>query len=96
MPKYIKVEDAIEAASVGCCELRGIFADIKKQLEAIPTADVVEVVRCKDCLFWKLETDPIGIECESGEAAHYCNLESMITRSGDFCNYGRRRDDAVQ
>ena len=56
-------------------------------------ADFVSVVRCKDCMFWKTETDPIGIECEPGETAHYCDIDGMISRSGDFCSYGERKDN---
>lgn len=66
---------------------------IKEFLLSAETADVVEVVRCKDCQYWKTETEPIGIECEPGEDAHYCDMDGMITRTADFCNYGRRRDD---
>ena len=66
-----------------------------KVLESAPTADVVEVVRCKDCEFWRTESDPIGIECEPGETAHYCDMDGMITRSGDFCSYGERRTEDI-
>lgn len=52
-----------------------------------------EIVRCIDCKHWKRETDVTGIECEPGETAHYCTLDRMIWRSGDFCNYGERRDN---
>lgn len=51
---------------------------------------VGEVVRCNDCILWKIETEPLGIECECGETAHYCSIGG-ITRSNDFCNYGERR-----
>lgn len=61
-----------------------------KGVSAIPVADVVKVVRCKDCRFWKTETEPIGIECEPGEHAHYCDMNGMITRTFDFCSYGYR------
>lgn len=54
----------------------------------------VEVVRCKDCRFWRTETDPIGIECEPGETAHYCKLDGMIWRSSDFCKYGDKKGDS--
>lgn len=60
-------------------------------LEEVPTADVVEVVRCKDCRYWKTVTEPIGIECEPGETAHYCAMDGMITRTFDFCSYGDRK-----
>lgn len=66
---------------------------IKDEIANAITADVVEVVRCKDCLYWKTETEPIGIECEPGEDAHYCDMGG-ITRSADFCSYGKREKPA--
>lgn len=53
-------------------------------------ADFVTVVRCKDCHHWKTELEPTGIECDPGESAHYCWLDGMITRTNDYCSYGRR------
>lgn len=42
MPRYIDAEDAVKVAIEECQEFLGIFDRIKKRLEAIPTADVVE------------------------------------------------------
>ena len=64
---------------------------VSNALKEYRAEDFVKVVRCKDCQFWKTETEPLGIECEPGEAAHYCHLSGMITRTDDFCNYGGRR-----
>lgn len=50
------------------------------------------LVRCKDCRYWTTETEPIGIEWEPGEIAHYCCLTNSITRTSDFCNCGERGD----
>lgn len=43
-----------------------------------PTADVVPVVRCKDCTEW----DEISSEC-----SHWYGF-----RENDFCSYGERKD----
>lgn len=43
-----------------------------------PTADVVEVVRCKDCTEWDSK------ECE---CSHWYGF-----RENDFCSYGERRE----
>lgn len=52
-------------------------------LDAIPTADVVEVVRCKDCVYWEQETERRG----------NCNRALEITAyASDFCSYGKRRE----
>lgn len=47
-----------------------------------PTADVVEVVRCKDCKFYN-------------EAERMCNDTNGFDRywkPTDFCSYGKRRE----
>lgn len=50
-----------------------------------PTADVVEVVRCKDCKYWN------NGYCEGipfcGDDASY-----IETQETDFCSYGERKD----
>lgn len=63
----------------------------KHDVADAPTADVVEVVRCKDCVHWKTELESTGIECEPGENAHICWIDGMITRTNDYCSYGRRK-----
>ena len=47
-------------------------------VNSIPSADVVPVVRCKDCTEW----DEISSEC-----SHWYGF-----RENDFCSYGERKD----
>ena len=48
-----------------------------------PTADVVEVVRCKDCKHY-----------EPCTAVSYCNLyEDVTTEPNAYCSYGERREN---
>lgn len=50
-------------------------------LSDIPAADVVPVVRCKDCLFFTTEKS-----C--------CRPEGLIkAREDAFCSYGKRREE---
>ena len=53
-----------------------------------PIADVVEVVRCKDCMFNHWHTTP------NGEKYHICNLNKLsFSEHADFyCAYGERRE----
>lgn len=56
--------------------------------ESAPAADVVEVVRCKDCVH--------GTLCENRAGADYvdCALDDASTRLlHDFCSYGERRGE---
>ena len=48
-----------------------------------PTADVVEVVRCKDCKKAWLKDDK--------DTVRYCSAHCIIKRKDDFCSCGERR-----
>ena len=65
-----------------------IYGDIPKwcPLIEIQTQPEAEVVRCKDCVYWKQATDNSG----------NCNRAFEITTYwSDFCIYGERREDAT-
>lgn len=50
----------------------------------LPTADVEEVVRCKDC---RLATPDIMID-----GWYHCDNNDMIHRPDHFCSYGERKE----
>lgn len=50
------------------------------------SADVVEVVRCKDCKYWGGST--FGYVCEAWSGMDLKNH----TRPNGFCNYGERKE----
>lgn len=58
-----------------------------KQIKMMPTEDVVEVVRCKDCKHghWNQET------CH-GKPIYYCDRTGLQVSKYSFCSYGERRD----
>lgn len=53
-----------------------------------PAADVVEVVRCKDCKHYS-DFDPMNCKRLS---FHFCKKFSNITIENDFCSYGERKE----
>ena len=55
--------------------------DICKVIDDTPTADVVEVVRCKDC-------------DRSAEYKDYylCGVDNRAVNADSFCSYGERKD----
>lgn len=64
-------------------------------LKNIPAADVVEVVRCKDCIrrgtedcamYWDTEDCAMRYGCEYGE-------QHTWETDNDFCSWGERRDN---
>ena len=60
-------------------------------IDCMPTADVVEVVRCKDCRWWK---KVYGL---NGNEYTFCVRETddyePDRNADDYCSYGERRKD---
>lgn len=54
-------------------------------LNAEPTIDAVEVVRCKDCKFYEPFTPSIG-RCHE-------DVVTLVKNSTDYCSYGERKND---
>lgn len=58
---------------------KAVFAHVSKMVELLPPADVVEVVRCKDCKFF----------CRGNRC--YCEEFGGIVTEDDFCSRGERK-----
>lgn len=92
MSDYIKREDAVRAvvdAKTGkdkTIDGTRQVTDCLRRIKAIPSADVVEVVRCKDCKHIKEEhfnIMPDGFSCE---------LSGLMVEPEHYCSYGERAD----
>lgn len=60
---------------------------VKSAIENAPTADVVEVVRCKDCINWGGVTQ--GFVCRK-----FSGIETKICMGADhYCSYGERKEN---
>ena len=57
---------------------------ISSFIESQPTADVVEVVRCKDCIYWDKRT-------VNNKGFIICAASGMEIHTEDFCSYGERK-----
>ena len=55
---------------------RASLSAYKGQLESIPAADVVTVVRCDDCVYYG--------------SRRWCELHSSVFDDNAFCSYGER------
>ena len=55
-----------------------VYMDLKGVVATLPSADVVEVLRCKDCKW--VEDDG------------FCRLHWGKLKMDDFCSYGERKD----
>ena len=87
MAKYIKVEDAIEAAINGCASWDGGYFPsmddpIKEEFDAVADK-CIDLVRCGECKYYIPWDDATYGNCKVGSGA----------RMKDFyCNLGERKD----
>ena len=96
MSRYIDAEKIIETID-NSADLGGALGKVvdcvklyaKYMIETAPTADVVEVVRCKDCTWWK------SIFSWNGKEHKVCVRDSSepLREQNDFCSYGERREE---
>jgi hypothetical protein len=79
MAEYITKKAAIKAVENAPIELfQSEWEEIEEAINAVPAADVVPVVRCKECahLFYTM-----------------CAAFGFLPRKpNDFCSYGERKD----
>lgn len=55
-------------------------------VKSLPAADVVEVVRCRDCVWWS------DITAVSYPDAHECRRTALYKLPDFYCAHGKRRD----
>lgn len=90
-----QVNPLTEPTSFG---VKNALAKVLCDIKSMPTADVVEVVRCKDCVYGRktnkimspekyYKTDCVVCECED-----VIGDDPMIYVPTHFCSYGERRD----
>lgn len=95
MSKYIDIEKAIPLAIEAIVEVVGHgisqidAVHIADKFEEAPAADVVEVVRCKDCAHY--DDGECGYHSEPGEQRAY-ERWTVDVNENDFCSYGERRE----
>ena len=94
MAEYIKRETAIEKTEAFCDVFVTQWTDEKviAWIRKLPAADVVEVVRCKDCKHWKPSGSEAGSCFENLEPIGGCRWVNFCRKASDFCSYGERKD----
>ena len=92
--EYISKKEAILAVTNDGCT-----ANVVDVLYHLPSADVVEVVRCKDCKHWReAGTGWRGIHygyCHNiynEDFSFHCE-HAPTTGATDFCGWGRKKGD---
>lgn len=88
MSDYIKREDAIKAMARGIGIPYTDFIDVAERcMDDIPTADVVEVVRCRDCKYATYDKSIDRYNCRN-----WGLYGDEYTEANEFCSYGARAD----
>ena len=85
MPEYIEREILKSEMTEAMCGT-GYQQWAIDVIDRLPTADVVEVVRCKDCELYKAYSDPL--EGFYGQ----CLVRECDIGENDFCSYGKRKE----
>ena len=52
---------------------------VAREVLKLPSADVLPVVLCKDCVYW------------SSKETRYCNMLKGTFQENDYCSYGERK-----
>ena len=83
--EYIRKQEAIDVAMEDGKKIPTVAIRIMHDIKAIPAADVVQVVRCKDCR--KCSYDSLFDHW-------WCNmtLGTRRVKHDDFCSYGERKE----
>ena len=91
---YIKLEDALQVCSeaeewyteTNEQQCAVVSDDIYQQIANLPTADVVDVVRCSECVNGKKAVI-------NDKGFKICPASGMEITDNDYCSYGERRMD---
>ena len=86
MAEYIKRDTAIRAVMAAKWVDGSDGAMAMEIVASPPAADVVPVVRCKDCKYAYINS----FSAASGVAL--CSSSAKVMQQDDFCSYGERKD----
>lgn len=96
MVEYIERDQAVRKAIDAHIKVVGHgisqvdAVDIADEIDSIPTADVVEVVRCKDCIHY-YELEPVCLKIYSDGNVSADAWQER--KPDDFCSYGEAKMD---
>ena len=88
--RYAEKQEVIIKDGTSIADAMSIQGNVfRRCVETCPAADVVEVVRCKDCKHAKMHIDIIG------DPHLFCALSINRTEMefDDYCSYGERKDN---
>lgn len=95
--EYIRREDAVNAVpKERVVEYMDEFGagynscrnDMLRSIDSLESADVVHVVRCRDCEHYYFADNRIP-----QEQRYVCEISGEIWKPDDFCSFGKRREE---
>ena len=96
MSRYIDANKLKKSLSIPCASIIEIGETIIAQIDDQPTADVVEVVRCKDCKYrdtmpeYEYDDDHEHRTLMGTDFCRWWHDESP--NDDDYCSYGERKE----
>lgn len=90
MAEYIKRDTAIRAVMAAKWVNGSDGAMAMEIVASPPAADVVPVVRCKDCKYAYINS----FSAASGVV--FCSSNMKAMQEDDFCSYGERKDGGAK
>lgn len=91
MAEYIKREAVLEIVN----KLDDMTAlVVGRKVMNLPAADVVPIVRCRECEHWKSSGSKAGNAFEDMEFIGGCEFTQYYRRESDFCSWGKRKEGA--
>ena len=103
MAEYIPRESALKIVTDMMCDCKVTHKGraIRRNINQIPTADVVEVVRCKNCKHWHEDTGwcyhHSHFMGDEGEFCHPWESANWKMFDGDdYCSDGEKKEGAEE
>ena len=94
MSRYINADKFKEGLSIPSASIVEIGKAIMAQIDEQPSADVVEVVRCMDCIHYNEYENGEKIigeeEVHDGWCMRWSGIENVNRH--DYCSYGERAE----
>jgi len=90
---YINREMAADCIVIECDDVT--LEQARQAIKDCPSADVVEVVRCKDCKYYHKDAMmPVHPMLGGGTVIeNHCDMSCMKLKDDDYCSYGERKYD---
>lgn len=85
--KYKETRQLINQGETHLDNLAEGFTEAHIVIQGMPTVDAVEVVRCRDCVYWENGKDYTPFCNRPEYGFHEC------PKPDDFCSYGERKND---